>query len=43
LIQAGADPNARAVGGRFSETPLHWAARSDEVDAKNALIEGGAD
>jgi len=43
LIQAGADPNARVVGGRFPETPLHWAASSDDVDAINALLEGGAD
>ena len=43
LIKAGADPNSRMTGGRFSETPLHWAASSDDVDAINALIEGGAD
>ena len=40
LIEAGADPNARNAGG---ETPLHWAASSDDADVAEALIEGGAD
>lgn len=40
LIQAGADPNAHNPG---QETPLHWAASSDDVDVASALIEGGAD
>ncbi|KRF42297.1 ankyrin repeat domain-containing protein [Paenibacillus sp. Soil787] len=43
LIDAGADPNAPATGGTFSETPLHWAASSDDVDVAAALIAGGAD
>lgn len=43
LIAAGADPNAPAIGGRFAETPLHWAASSDDVDTAIALIDGGAD
>ncbi|MEH7239021.1 ankyrin repeat domain-containing protein [Bacillus sp. JJ1562] len=43
LIDAGADPNASATGGAFSETPLHWAASSDDVDVAVALIAGGAD
>ena len=42
LIDAGADPNAQATGGNFSETPLHWAASSDDVDVAAALIVGGA-
>lgn len=42
LIDAGADPNAPATGGTFSETPLHWAASSDDVDVAAALIDGGA-
>lgn len=40
LIEAGADPNARSPG---DETPLHWAASSDDSDVADALIEGGAD
>ena len=40
LIAAGADPNAGSPG---DETPLHWAASSDDVDVAAALIDGGAD
>jgi hypothetical protein len=49
LIDAGADPNALTTGrgsktpGPGSETPLHWAASSDDVDVAVALIDGGAD
>jgi uncharacterized protein len=43
LIAAGADPNVPIFGGRYSETPLHWAASSDDVDVAAALIDGGAD
>ena len=43
LIAAGADPNARSPGKQFAETPLHWAASSDDVDVAAALIDGGAD
>jgi hypothetical protein len=49
LIDAGADPNVRTTGrgsetpGPGSETPLHWAASSDDVDVAHALIDGGAD
>jgi ankyrin repeat protein len=43
LIQAGADPNAQSPGKRFAETPLHWAASSDDSDVAEALIDGGAD
>ncbi|ACV60059.1 ankyrin repeat domain-containing protein [Alicyclobacillus acidocaldarius] len=43
LIEAGADPNAPTTGGKFSETPLHWAASNDDVDVAAALIDGGAD
>src|SRR6478735_464196 len=32
LIDAGADPNAAVEGSWHSETPLHWAASSDDVD-----------
>ncbi len=43
LISAGADPNAPVAGSWHAETPLHWAASSDDVDVAAALIAGGAD
>jgi ankyrin repeat protein len=43
LIAAGADPNARHTGRGALETPLHWAASSDDVEVPDALIDGGAD
>ncbi|MFG2042989.1 ankyrin repeat domain-containing protein [Dactylosporangium sp. NPDC048998] len=42
LIAAGADPNAR-TDGDAPETPLHWAASSDDLDVADALIDAGAD
>jgi uncharacterized protein len=42
LIAAGADPSAPTTGGT-PETPLHWAASSDDADVAAELIEGGAD
>jgi ankyrin repeat protein len=42
LVAAGADPNARTEGGA-PETPLHWAASSDDLDVGEALIDAGAD
>jgi hypothetical protein len=42
LLDAGADPNAGTTPAP-SETPLHWAASSDDVDVAVALIDGGAD
>jgi ankyrin repeat protein len=42
LIAAGADPNERGLKPR-SETPLHWAASSDDAEVAEALIDGGAD
>ena len=42
LIAAGADPNAPVEGSWHSETPLHWAASSDDVEVAEALIGGGA-
>ena len=46
LIDAGADPNALTSGrdspGPGDETPLHYAASSDDVDVARALIEWGA-
>jgi ankyrin repeat protein len=41
LLDAGADPDA-ANTGRHAETPLHWAASTDDVDVAAALIDGGA-
>lgn len=43
LLAAGADPNARVEGSWHAETPLHWAASSDDVDVAVSLIDGGAD
>ena len=43
LIAAGADPNASAKENSVDETPLHWAASSDDVAVLDALIDGGAD
>ena len=43
LIGAGADPNASVEGSWHAETPLHWAASSDDVDVARALLDGGAD
>lgn len=43
LIAAGADPNAPVAGSWHAETPLHWAASSDDVEVARALIAGGAD
>lgn len=40
LVATGADPNTRSPG---DESPLHWAASSDDVDVAAALIDGGAD
>jgi hypothetical protein len=40
LVEAGADPDAGSPGG---ESPLHWAASSDDVDVAEALIDAGAD
>lgn len=42
LIAAGADPNAPVEGAWHEETPLHWAASSDDVEVADALITGGA-
>jgi uncharacterized protein len=42
LVAAGADVNARFIGPH-DETPLHWAASSDDVEALDALLDAGAD
>lgn len=43
LIGHGADPNHRGGNGKAGETPLHWAASSDDADVARALLDGGAD
>jgi uncharacterized protein len=42
LVGAGTDVNARFAGSH-AETPLHWAASSDDVEALDALLDAGAD
>ena len=42
LVAAGADVNA-PFEGRHTETPLHWAASSDDVAVLDALLDHGAD
>lgn len=42
LIEAGADVNA-PFAGSHTETPLHWAASSDDVAVLDALLDRGAD
>src|SRR4051812_31147373 len=40
LLDAGADPNAPVLGAGHAETPLHWAASSDDADVAAVLIDG---
>jgi hypothetical protein len=42
LVEAGADVNAR-FRGPHAETPLHWAASSNDVEVLDALLDAGAD
>lgn len=42
LVAAGADVNARFTGPH-TETPLHWAASTDDVEVLDALLDAGAD
>ncbi len=42
LVDAGAEVNAR-FRGPHEETPLHWAASSDDVAVLDALLDAGAD
>jgi ankyrin repeat protein len=42
LLAAGADPDARDPEPH-SETPLHWAASSDDAEVARALVDGRAD
>jgi len=41
LVASGANVNAQ-FAGRHSETPLHWAASSDDVAVIDALLDHGA-
>lgn len=44
LVAAGADVDARTrPAGSNRETPLHWAASSDDVEVLDALLDAGAD
>jgi ankyrin repeat protein len=43
LVAAGAEVDARGEGQGHPETPLHWAASSDDVEVARALIDAGAD
>ncbi|MEO3938526.1 ankyrin repeat domain-containing protein [Dermatophilaceae bacterium Soc4.6] len=42
LVAAGAEVDAR-FRGRHGETPLHWAASSNDVSVLDALLDAGAD
>ena len=42
LVAAGAPIDGRFAGPHI-ETPLHWAASSDDVEAIDALLDAGAD
>lgn len=42
LVTAGAEVNAR-FRGPHAETPLHWAASSDDIEVLDALLDAGAD
>ncbi|WP_018334536.1 ankyrin repeat domain-containing protein [Actinomycetospora chiangmaiensis] len=42
LVEHGADVDAR-FAGPHEETPLHWAASCDDVEALDALLDAGAD
>jgi ankyrin repeat protein len=42
LVRAGADVGVR-FEGEHAETPLHWAASNDDLEAVQALLEAGAD
>ena len=42
LVEPVADPNASSLGLN-SKIPLHWAARSNNVEVLDVLIDAGAD
>jgi ankyrin repeat protein len=43
LAAMGADVDAKLQSGPHDETPLHWAASSDDTAAVAALLDAGAD
>jgi ankyrin repeat protein len=43
LVAAGGDVNAHSRFSSHTETPLHWAASSDDVAVLDALLDAGAD
>lgn len=43
LAARGASVSARFTGPSHTETPLHWAASCDDVDALDTLLDHGAD
>jgi ankyrin repeat protein len=43
LVAEGADVNAHSRFSSHTETPLHWAARSDDMAVLDALLDAGAD
>ncbi len=43
LVERGANPNVRGDDDEHGESPLHWAASSDDVEVARALLDGGAD
>ena len=43
LVAAGADVGAPYAGPNHAETPLHWAASSDDVALIDGLLDAGAD
>ncbi|SHN77010.1 Ankyrin repeat-containing protein [Paenibacillus sp. ov031] len=42
LVEFGAEVNSRFMGSN-NETPLHWAASSDDINVLDALLDVGAD
>jgi len=43
LVAEGADVNAHSRFSSHTETPLHWAASSDDMAVLDALLDAGAD
>jgi len=41
-VEAGAEVDAPVAGSHTQETPLHWAASSNDIDVLDALLDAGA-